>query len=432
MKFLKTNYKYAIAFAAALFASACSTDAPTEVGDALITTGNVVTFEVILPASSFLQSDSAFTGYTKPSDANFTLLARKYGNTVDANSLFRFSLPPTTVIVRNVTMNTAQTDSAPRYFSGLMVLKFDTLTSPGAKPVLLRAFRTIEEWNESATWTNRIDTGTVHLPWSTPGGSRGVQIDTATWVAGDSVVFRVDSQTIATWRDTTNKARGAIVVAETNCARMRVLATAVHLSVHSTLRPDTVIAADVVPAIRTFVFNPQPAPTADLRVGGTPAWRSVLKLRPDLTSITVPCPGNVVGCVVALDSVHINSAQLLLKPKPSPAGFSLEDTSFIEVRPLATSTTVPLERSPVGGNVGLSKALAPGAFDNPVLGDFVRIDITPFFEHLTNTKLTAADRALLATALSLIQIPEPGTFGFMAFDQSPSLRLVLTAAVARQ
>lgn len=427
---MKKHYTIPIAIAVAFLVTACATDAPTEVGDALLTTDDVVTFEVILPASSFLQFDSSFTGYAKPVDALFGLVARKFENTLDANSLYRFSLPPTTIQVRNSAGITV-TDSAPRYFSGRMVLKIDTVVTPGAKPVLLRAFRTAEAWNETATWTNRIDSGTVRLPWQMPGGTRGPQIDTATFAAGDSIVFRVDSQTIAIWNDTTNKARGAIVIAETNGARIRILSAAVRLSARSVVRPDTVVAVDIVPSIRTFVFDPQPSPTtADLRVGGIPAWRSVLRIRPDLSSLTVPCTNGPPGCQVTVDSIHISSAQLLLRPKRSPPGFSLEDTTFVDVRPLALSPTVPLERSPIGGRVGLSRAIAPTAFANPGVNDIVTIDITSFIAQLTSRNVTNTTR--LPPVLALLQIPEPGTFGFMTFEQSPSLRLVLTAAVERR
>lgn len=429
MKVLKTHYKLPLAVALALFATTCATDAPTDVGDALLTTGDVVTFEVVLPAASFLQYDSAFTGYAKAVNASFGLIARKFENTVDANTLYRFSLAPTSIQVRNAAGNVVA-DSTPRFFSGRMVLKLDTLATPGAKPVFLRAFRTAEEWNETATWTNRIDSGTVHLPWATPGGTRGPQIDTATWAAGDSIVFRVDSQTIATWSDTTNKARGAIIFAETNGARMRVISTAVHLSAHSTVRPDTVVSADIVPTIRTFVFNPEPAATADLRVGGIPAWRSVLRIRPDLSSLTLPCTNGPAGCQVTLDSIHVSSAQLLLKPKRSPPGFSPEDTTFLDVRALGVTATVPLERSPIGARVGLSRAIAPGVFTSPGPNEVVKIDITAFIAQLTDKNVTDANR--LSAVLALMQIPEPGTFGFMTFGQSPSLRLVLTAAVERR
>jgi len=429
MTFLKKSYTL-LGMLLVLSLMACTTDAPTDVGDALVTSGDVVTFEVTLPAGSFLVADSSFSGYAKAFNAAFDLVANKYEGAVDAHALYRFLLPPRVLQVRN-SAGAAVNDSAITYFSGRMVLKLDTLVTPRTTPMLLTAYQTAQVWDATATWTNRIDSAFVHLPWTTAGGTRGPQIDTATWAAGDSIVLRVDSQTIATWNDTTNLSRGALIVSETNGSRLHVLSAVVHLSAHSVIRPDTVIAVDVVPSIRTFVFDPTlPPTTTDLRVGGIPSWRAILQLRPDLTTITVPCGSGPVGCTVPLDSAHISSAQLILRPKRPPAGFLLEDTSFIDVRPLAVSPTVPIERSPIGARVALSSPIAPSLFTNPAATDVVRLDVTSFLVHFTNSAVKPEDR--LAPFLTLLQIPEPGSFGFMSFEPSPSLRLILTAATERQ
>jgi hypothetical protein len=274
-----------------------------------------------------------------------------------------------------------------------------------------------------------VDSGTVDLPWSTPGGTRGAQIDTVTWTAGDSVVFAVDSATLAFWNDSTNQARGAILVSDTDGSRVRVTGTAVQVSAQSSIRADTVVDISLVPSIRTFVYNPVlPTPFSGVRVGGVYAWRSMLRLRSDLRSIVLPCTGGPAGCTVSLDSVHINTAELLLPPASTPAGFLPEDSLFVEARTVSVAEQLPLERSAIGERLARSELLAPSLFASPPPADPVRLNITQFIIHLLDESVAAPLR--LPPLLSLLQLPEGGTFGFASFGE-PMLRLVLTTSLER-
>ncbi|HEX6560094.1 MAG TPA: hypothetical protein VF021_11545, partial [Longimicrobiales bacterium] len=293
---------------AACAVAACATDNPTEVGGSLLSSGDLVTFEVILPATSFLVYDTSFSGYARPNILPYAYVAQQFEDALDAHELVRFSIPPAVVSVRN-TSGTLVPDSAPKYFAGQLVLKLDTTLAGLSKPVSLRLFHTAEPWDVSATWTNRIDTTGVHTPWSTPGGTVGAAIDTATWAEGDSVVFHVDSAALALWRDTANSSRGAVIVSETNGSRLRVLSTVVHVSAHSSIRTDTVLTSDLVPTFRTFLFNPTLAtPFSGVRAGSVPSWRTILQLRSDLRGMTFDCPAQVAGatpCSISLDSAHV-------------------------------------------------------------------------------------------------------------------------------
>lgn len=432
---MKTLQRW-LPFLFALFVvSACTEETPTDVGDDLLPSGDVRTFEVILDAADYLTYDTTFSGYAGPQNAPFTIVANKFAGVLDANTLLRFQQPPPFINVRNAA-GTSVVDSAPRYFAGRLVLRFDTLASESAPPVLFRGFRTTEAWNASATWTLRVDTGAVDLPWATPGGTRGAQIDTATWAAGDTVVLRVDSQTVAQWIDTTNAARGALIVSETNGSRVRVTSAVLRLSAHSTLRPDTVVNLDVAAAISGFVFNPQPPPATDLRVGGTPTWRSILGIREDLGSRTFPCPG-VANCQVRLDRAHINRAEILLQPTTPPAGFVLEDTTFTTVRTLSVTPGVPLQRSPIGVDVCTGAGTrcvaagrtTPDMFGSPPSATPLAVDITNYIIALVDEDVIAANRPPFS--LTLLAPSEPNTFGFASFAQNPRLRLILTAPVER-
>jgi hypothetical protein len=270
----------------------------------------------------------------------------------------------------------------------------------------------------------------VHLPWTTPGGTRGAQIDTATWAAGDSVVFRVDSATLALWADSTNKARGAIFIPTTNGSRARINSAVVHVGAKSKLRADTTVNVDLVPTIRTFVYNPTPAsPISNIRVGGISAWRAFLRLKPDLRAIKFPCNGGPVGCTVSLDSVHLNTAELLLPAAASPAGFTPEDSIFVEARTVSVNDAVPLERSPTGDRRGISTLIAPEFFIAPTPANIVRLNITQYIVQQLDESIPDASKP--SPVLTLLQLPEGGSVGFGSFG-TPSLRLVLTTTQERR
>lgn len=417
----------AIAVALALALAACVDEDPTDVGGVLLPSGEVLTFEVVLPAADFLVNDTAFAGYVAPFRAGFGLVARSFESVLDANMLLRYSLPPTTIVVQSG--GAAVTDSAPRFVGGRIVFQLDTIGST-ERPIRLALFRTVEEWHASASWTQRVDTGSVQLAWTIPGGTRGAQIDTATWVEGDSVTFAVDSATLALWNDSTNRASGAILVSETDDSRLRVFGSTVHVNTRSSINADTVVVVNLVPTTRTFIFNPTlPTAFSGLRVGGIPAWRSLLRLRSDLRSLVFPCTGGPQGCQVSLDSVHVNTAQLLLRPARTVSGFIPEDSLFIEARTVLLSPLVPLERSPVGNRVALSGLMAPDLFTSPTATDVVKLDITALINHLLDESIPADERQ--PPLLSILQLPEAQTFGFATFEAQPSLRLVITTALER-
>lgn len=412
--------------------SACTDEAPTDVGDDLLPSGGVRTFEVVLDPAQFITYDTTFTGYTRAANAAFSPLARQFQGVLDANALFRFAQPPTLIAVRNAAGSTV-TDSTPSYFAGRLVLRVDTLASESAPPLLVRGFQTGEAWDASATWTLRVDTGNVELPWMTPGGTRGAEIDTATWTAGDTIVLDVDSSTVARWIDTANVARGALIVTETNGTRVRLTSAVLRLSAHSDLAPDTVVNLDVPASVSAFVFNPQPPTGSELRVGGAPSWRTILGIRDDLADLVFPCPGES-NCQIALASAHINRAELLLQPVAAPAGFIQEDTTLIQVRTLAVTPGVPLQRSPLGVDVcsGAARCLIrgrviPDYFAAGAAPPLVAFDITSYIFALVNEGVSDENRPPFA--LTLLDASEPSTFGFSTFAQGARLRLVLTAAV---
>src|SRR5690606_29180397 len=74
--------------------SSCTEETPTDVGDGLLPSGSVRTFEVVLDADEFLTFDTTFSGFTSPRGAPFYVLANQFQDALDANALFRFASPP--------------------------------------------------------------------------------------------------------------------------------------------------------------------------------------------------------------------------------------------------------------------------------------------------------------------------------------------------
>jgi hypothetical protein len=432
---LKTLQNWLLLLVALFAVTACTDEAPTEVGDDLLPGDEVRTFEVILEPSAFSVYDTTFSGFADVRNAPFTIIANDFEGVLDVHSLIRFTQPPTIISVRNAAGNVV-VDSTPSYFAGRLVLRVDTTASESTPPVLLRAFQTAEEWGSSATWTLRLDTRNVQLPWATPGGTRGAEIDTATWAVGDSIVLRVDSQTIAQWIDTTNAARGALIVTETSGARIRINSAVLRLSAHSDLDPDTVVTFDASALTSGFIFDPPPpAPGTQLRVGGVPTWRTIIGLREDLATLTFPCPEQA-NCEVRLESAHINRAELLLQPVTAPAGYIPEDTTLIQVRTLLVTPGVPLQRSPIGIDICgggilclVSGRVAPDYFGATPRAEPVALDVTNYIIALVDEDIEDVNRPPFA--LTLLVPAEPSTLGFAAFAPGVRLRLVLTAPVER-
>lgn len=432
---MRTLQRWSAVCCALLMLSACTDEVPTDVGDDLLPGGTVRTFEVILDPADFTTFDTTFTGFTRPLNATYYPLANQFQGVLDSRILMRFAQPPAFINVRNAQGNMVP-DSTPSWVGARIVLRVDTLKSESEPPVRIRGFQTAEEWDFSATWTMRIDTGSVHLPWSTPGGTVGAEIDTVTWVAGDTIVLPVDSASLAPWLDTTNVARGALVVAETNGARLRVTSIVLRLEARSDIQPDTVVNIDVGAAASAFIFNPLPGPATELRVGGVPSWRTILGIQDDLADRVFSCPG-VANCQVRLGAAHINRAELLLQTTGAPPGFIQEDTTLIQVRTLAVTPGVPLERSPLGVDVCgggvrclINGRAIPSFFTGGQADTVMAFDITNYIVALVDDDVPEENRPPFA--LTLLDAQEPATIGFSTFARGARLRLVLTAPVELQ
>jgi hypothetical protein len=272
--------------------TACGEEDPTDVGGSLLPGQAIRTIEVIVDGSGYLVRDTSFTGYTRPSNAGYFLFANSFQNVFNASTVGRFEMPTAIAVVDSG--GTLRTDSMPTLFAGRLVIVVDTARSDGPPPARFHAYRLTDSFDAgSANWTYRVDTTGVRLPWTQPGALGGISIDTASWVPGqDSVVIPVDSATIAFWADTTNAARGAVVVMESAGIRATASDFVLRVDARSTINPDTVVTTTIRPPQRTFIYDPvlTSAPGIAPLAGGNPAWRAYFEFSNGLDTLPLACP----------------------------------------------------------------------------------------------------------------------------------------------
>lgn len=406
---------------AVLVAGACTQDSPTEAGAGLLPPDAIRTYEIVLTPDRFLQSDTAFGLYSEPASADYTLLANTYEGSLNARALLRYLIPQAITVIDSAGLT--QIDSMPIFFEGRLVVAIDTVAS-SEPPATLNVYRSTELWDRSsASWQFRVDTGGVQIPWTQPGGSPGVLGGYEIWQGGDSVFVRVDSATIAVWADTTNPASGAVLEVGTADRRLRTAPPVLRLRARSTLHPDTVFEVNLAPG-RTFIYEPDlPDSVATPRVGGTPSWRTVLRLRERLDTVTVPCPG-VPGCTVRLGDVTINYAALRLQPVQPPAGFAPELALDVAMHALLPSPLLPLQRSPLTNAVGFTNTPVPVSSFTAPGAPVVEVPATEFLRLVFAPPDTAV--TFVPSHLALLQAGPIRTFGFGQFAELPSMRLIVT------
>lgn len=421
MRSTRTPARLAALLALPLLAG-CGEESPTEAGGPLLP-GEVRSFEVILDASRYLVSDTAFGGFADAFDVTYFIVANEFDDALNAHMLTQFEMP-VAIAVRDAAGAVRQ-DSAPSYFSGEILFRVDSIRSSSKGPLEFELLRLAEPWDApTATWSLRIDTPGVTLPWSVPGGTTSARIDTSTWSSSsDTLRFAVDSATLAAWTDTLDLSRGSLLRLVDPGERVRITEVFMRANAHSTIDPDTVVTVTIRPPATTFVFDPPIAETsAAPKLGGITAWRTFLTLKSRLDTLAVPCP-NQPGCTIQLRDVTINHAALLLEPEMPPAGFAPEDSIQPIARILLQSDDVPLIRSLLGGVAGgVGTPIAPARF---VGTEPIELPLTDYFTQIAADTVSAAS---VPPAIALLPGVQSGTFGFATFRPGPRLRLVLSVA----
>ena len=412
---------------AAFVVTGCGDEGPTEVGSGLLGE-ELRTVEVLLEAPAFLERDTTYDQIGELAQAPFGLLARDFEAELDAHVLFRFSRPFS--VTYTDADDNAVTDSIVALSGGTLTVVVDSLYRPGA-PVDLELVQVMERWDpNSATWAHRVDSiGGTPEPWTVPGGTTGPVLATASWTEGDTIAIPIDSASAAVWYDTAGAGMGGLLRMASTGERLRLRSARFSFNAIP-LQGDTVVPAGSVTGFAT-VASPGTAPAAgELRVGGRPAWRSLLRFQ-SLEDLRVPCQTGSTTCEVPLSEVTVNTANLVLRTQPV-GGRRPEGSMRVQGRAVLEGPNTPLTRSPLSRAFGtMVDSLGVADFAAPA-GVLARIPITGFVQR--NASLSDDQEPLLWLALAAADEKSLfgyGQFGGVASTAAPQLELVVTIPVQK-
>ncbi len=431
--------RHMLAVALLAAAGACTEALPTVERDDLVRSG--LATEVILEYDEFASSARVYGGYGRPSDLGAGFVAHDFGSRgegggggqvgLEASSLLRFGRYPRSAQVLDTT-GTNVPDTMLTFTHGHLVMRFDSLSSVhNDKPVEIVAQAVTEPWDgRTATWEYAIDSVGHRELWSVPGGGAVEEIGSSTWdpETGDSVKIRVDSARIAAWADTTDYSRGVLVSSTTPGVRLRVVAGLLRLETIPSVNPDTIVQVPSSTENRTFIFAPVPRPPLKtLRVGGVPAWRTVMEL--DIPSV-LNRPDelcDIVGCPVEITADHVSFAALRFTTRPGVRSFAPSDTLPLDLRSVLAPDFLP--KSPLGpSRSGPFGTLVPDVWFQAPAGEIVELPVTGLVRDLLRGETVDGDP--VSKTIAVLSAFEPLSVEYMSFDgptslAAPTLRIVL-------
>ena len=409
---------------------ACEEQTPTSLDDSLLPQ-EPITVELRIPWEDFASNLEVIGGFGVPMELGTGVIAKSFGGTLDARTLLRFADYPTQAQVRDTT-GTTRTDDSLTFIGGRLLAFLDTMASTNEGPVLLSLGAIQHEWDvRTVTWTTAVDTINDQRSWPEAGAGPVAPVSTAEWdpATGDSVWFELDSAQVAAWADTSDPSRGARIELLTEGERIQIAGAVLRLNIRPSLNPDTTIVESVQRRDISFVYNPSPEPPLDgVRVGGAPAWRTVLDVRipGELNGPEALCA--VVTCPVKLHASELNYAALVFRSRRTEAAFQPTDTVGIDVRPVLSRDALP--KAPLGASMlGLAgRLLGPEVFGEQA-GQDIEIPITVFARNLiTGTTDGGLEPPGTVALLSLL---EPVSIAFASFhgpgsEDAPFLKLIVT------
>ncbi|MDE2875322.1 MAG: hypothetical protein OXU69_13190 [Gemmatimonadota bacterium] len=420
-------------------AGGCSEALPTVQRGDLVRSGFAT--EVILEYGEFASGARVYGGYGRPSDLGAGFVAHDFGSRggggdgaqvgLEASSLLRFGRYPRSAQVLDTTGANVP-DTVLTFLDGQLVMRFDTLSSVhNDRPVEIVAHALTEPWDgTTATWEYAIDSVGHRERWSVPGGGAVEEIGSATWdpETGDSIRIRVDSAWIAAWADTTDYSRGIRVSTSTPDVRLRVIAGVLRIDTRPSVNPDTIVKVPSSTENRTFIYAPVPRPPLKtLRVGGVPAWRTVMDL--DVPSV-LNGPDelcDVVGCPIEITADHVSYAALRFTTRPGVRSFAPSDTLPLDLRSVLAPDFLP--KSPLGpSRSGPFGTLVPGEWFHPPAGEIVELAVTGLVRDLLRGETVDGDP--VSNTIAVLSALEPLSVEYVSFDgptspAAPTLRIVL-------
>ncbi len=392
-----------------------------------------VTVEALIPFEDFVDGVQVFGGYGSASTVGRGFVALDYGG-LDASTLFHLGNYP----------ETAGVPGTLTFSDGRLVLFFDTLVGSLDSPVAFEVFGLHEEWHPpTVTWEAVVDTAGERTEWSQPGGGLPTLLGGGTFDvfigqgededAGltDSVSIALDSATVVILGDSTSGTTGLLVAGVEPGAFLHLVDVQFRITTMSSTVPDTVFEVSAPLRDLSYMFDPTPAaPLGWLRVGGTPASRSVITMSIPRTITGTPEACGSVGCEIDLTEVKLNLAELVLTTRQTESMFQPQVAQLVEVRSVLNPELLP--KSPLGGALlPTPRRLAPELFSTQS-GTQVSLAVTALVNQLL--LVAAAEDTLPAQAsIAVFSIFEPITIGFASFEgaagvSAPALRLLYTIA----
>jgi hypothetical protein len=404
--------------------------------------GRPETVEIFIPYEEFVEDVAIFGGYGSTADFIGGVIALDFGG-LNARTLITLSDFPTSLEVQG-SDGITRTDSDLSFVGGRVVLSFDTVNGSLALPVDVELFDIKETWHgPTVTWEVAVDTAGDRRPWTQPGGGPRTFLGGATFDAFvdqavdpsasrvDRVNVPIDSAAAVGLTDPSSGTVGlSLAAAEPGVLLNLVDLSIVLLTVPST-RPDTVVEVTVTSDEIDFILDPPPSASAGwLRIGGAPAWRSVMRLAIPRTIESTAEVCGTVGCQVDFTAVDLNLAELLLTTRQTESAYQPQDTTLVDLRPVINPESLP--KAPLGGPVSVPQILPPELFAAQA-GTVVAIPVTSF---VIGIQAAAAATGSMPDAwLALLSSPEPNQIGFASFEGlggpgAPVLRLLYTIADA--
>ncbi|HEX6589600.1 MAG TPA: hypothetical protein VF039_11290 [Longimicrobiales bacterium] len=427
----------------ALALGACERELPTEVGAEHVPEAALRTYEIVLGDDVFLLGDTLVRGFGSSDLATLLVVAQDWRDTIDAHGLVKLRAFPRTLTFAD--SGNIVTDTVLRYVAGRLVLQLDTVslgldTLGTDTTITFEIYQIAEPFDaRTASWRARESVGADSVFWTTPGGTTGDLIATASWMRSDTmqrdtVSFVIDSATVARWDAGGDDERAFLIRTTTAGARVHLGIPTLRLDARMEEDPDTIRTLSSAVEAQTYVYDPAPpAPVDELRLGDRSAWRSYITFAPGLDSLEVPCP-NEPGCTFRLGDAMLNRADLVLTPLAVPEAWRLTFPIEVEVRAVLGGADRPLERAPLADTTGLA-VVVPADFE--VEGDSItRLGVTRFVRGLlggaADSTITDRDRTI-----ALVSDPEPVAYGIASFggighERAPLLRLIVTLPVREE
>jgi len=417
-----------------LASAGCEEVLPTATDDGLFPV-QPRTVEFVVPYEAFVEEVGIIGGFGSPSDLGVGPVARDFEG-LDSRVILRH-LPPPTVATVPDSLGVNRPDTALAFIGGRVVLFFDSLTSQTEGGVRVEVGATTEPWHSpTVSWAQRVDTIGDRSEWSVPGGGELEVLGegTVSRETGDSLSIEIDSAQVATLSDSTNASRGIVVRALDPGRRLDYTSSRLRVEVRPSINQDTILTFSMAPQDISFLYDPLPDPPPDgLRVGGAPAWRTFLTLKP-LDVITEGPLCEEVECPFRINSDQVNQAELVLTTRRSELAFQPTTTTRLDVRFVVLPELLP--KSPLGpplarenGRAGLQ--MAPELFGEQS-GTQIFLPVTSFYRQLLDGE--TSDGSEVPDMLALLSVNEPVSLGFLSFEGEgstiapPMLRLVLTVS----